>query len=343
MLVRILEFRARFRYILQKYQAIIHPILRFFVAFVVFRSINQALGYETRLTSLTVELVLSFLGTFTPPVILVLLGAVVSLLHLFAASPLLAVLIACIMLVLYCFIARFSGKYGYVVLAVPILFLLKIPYIIPILLGLIATPMTILPTACGIIVYYLFHVIQEVAQRQNIQSLDDMLLLYTDVINKIVINEEMYATMIVFSVVIVVVYLVRKMRFEYVFEIAIGIGALTCIIGFLVVDLRLETGVSVGTMILGTIGSALIVLVFQFFRLVLDYTATEYVQFEDDDYYYYVKAVPKMNIAVPQMNVKKISGKEETEEYDELAVDLELEHEEEREFSYHKADTEDRS
>ena len=343
MLVRILEFRARFRSILQKYQAIIHPILRFFVAFVVFRSINQALGYETRLTSLTVELVLSFLGTFTPPVILVLLGAVVSLLHLFAASPLLAVLIACIMLVLYCFIARFSGKYGYVVLAVPILFLLKIPYIIPILLGLIATPMTILPTACGIIVYYLFHVIQEVAQRQNIQSLDDMLLLYTDVINKIVINEEMYATMIVFSVVIVVVYLVRKMRFEYVFEIAIGIGALTCIIGFLVVDLRLETGVSVGTMILGTIGSALIVLVFQFFRLVLDYTATEYVQFEDDDYYYYVKAVPKMNIAVPQMNVKKISGKEETEEYDELAVDLELEHEEEREFSYHKADTEDRS
>ena len=125
MLVRILEFRARFRYILQKYQMIIHPILRFFVAFVVFRSINQALGYETRLMSLTVELVLSFLGTFTPPIILVLLGAVVSLLHLFAASPMLAILIACIMLVLYCFIARFSGKYGYVVLAVPVLFLLK--------------------------------------------------------------------------------------------------------------------------------------------------------------------------------------------------------------------------
>lgn len=343
MLVRILEFRARFRYILQKFQAIIHPILRFFIAFVVFRSINQALGYETRLTSLTVELVLSFLGTFTPPVILVLLGAVVSLLHLFAASPILAILIACIMLVLYCFIARFSGKYGYVVLAVPILFLLKIPYVIPILLGLIGTPMTILPTACGIIVYYLFHVIQEVAERQNIQSLDDILLLYTDVINKIVTNEEMFATIAVFSVVIVVVYLVRKMRFEYVFEIAIGVGALVGIIGFLLVDMRVETSVSVGSMILGTLGSALIVLVFQFFRLVLDYTATEYVQFEDDDYYYYVKAVPKMNIAVPQMNVMQISGKEELDEYDELAADLELEHDEREELDYRREeDTEDR-
>ena len=338
MLVRILEFRARFRYFLQKYQVIIHPLLRFFVAFVVFRSINQALGYETKLMSLTVELVLSFLGTFTPPIILVLLGAVVSLLHLFAASPMLAILIACIMLVLYCFIARFSGKYGYVVLAVPILFLLKIPYVIPILLGLIATPMTILPTTCGVIVYYLYHVIQEVTERQNIQSLDDILLLYTDVINKIVANEEMYATAIVFSVVIIVVYLVRKLRFEYVFEIAIAIGGIVCIIGFLLVDMRLETGVSVGTMILGTLGSVLIVLVFQFFRLVLDYTATECVQFEDDDYYYYVKAVPKINIAVPQMHIKQISGKEEIEEYDELEADATSERKE-REFDYRSMDT----
>ena len=317
MLVRILEFRARFRDILQKYERIIKPLVRFLVAFVVFHSINQALGYEERLNSFSIELILAFLGTFTPPIILVLLGAIVSLLHLYAASPLLAILIACIMLVLYCFIARFSGKYGYVVLAVPILFLLKIPYVVPILLGLIATPMTILPTACGVIVYYLFRIIQEVAQKQDIQSLNDTLTLYIDVINKIVQNEEIIATVLVFSVVIVAVYLVRKMRFEYVFEISIGIGALVCIIAFLLVDLQFNMQLQIGSMILGTFGSALIVLVFQFMRLVLDYTATEQVQFEDDDYYYYVKAVPKIHIAVPQMNIQQISGNEELEEEEE--------------------------
>ena len=30
-----------------------------------------------------------------------------------------------------------------------------------------------------------------------------------------------------------------------------------------------------------------------FFFFSVDYTCTEYVQFEDDDYYYYVKAVPR--------------------------------------------------
>ena len=40
----------------------------------------------------------------------------------------------------------------------------------------------------------------------------------------------------------------------------------------------------------------------------LDYSRTEYVQFEDDEYYYYVKAVPKISIAVPQKKVKKINA-----------------------------------
>ena len=49
----------------------------------------------------------------------------------------------------------------------------------------------------------------------------------------------------------------------------------------------------------------------QFFRMVLDYTSVENVQFEDDDYYYYVKAVPKISVAAPDKKVKKINTKRE--------------------------------
>ena len=31
--------------------------------------------------------------------------------------------------------------------------------------------------------------------------------------------------------------------------------------------------------------------------LQLNFRRTEYVQYEDDEYYYYVKAVPKINVA----------------------------------------------
>ena len=60
-------------------------------------------------------------------------------------------------------------------------------------------------------------------------------------------------------------------------------------------------------MILGSILCALIALVMQFFQFNLDYARTEKVQFEDDEYYYYVKAVPKMAVAVPEKRVKRIT------------------------------------
>ena len=39
----------------------------------------------------------------------------------------------------------------------------------------------------------------------------------------------------------------------------------------------------------------------------VDYSRTENIQFEDDEYYYYVKAVPKVGVAVPEKKVKRIT------------------------------------
>ena len=43
--------------------------------------------------------------------------------------------------------------------------------------------------------------------------------------------------------------------------------------------------------------------------LAVDYSATEYTQFEDDDYYYYVKAIPKIKVTATDVKVKHINVK----------------------------------
>ena len=50
--------------------------------------------------------------------------------------------------------------------------------------------------------------------------------------------------------------------------------------------------------------------VLQFLFFNLDYTRTERVQFEDDEYYYYVKAVPKMYVPTTEKQVKSFGGRE---------------------------------
>jgi hypothetical protein len=302
-----LVLRARLRSTYQKYELYIAPIIKFIAALIIFQIINKAIGYDLRLKQLPIVLALSLLSAFTPSAILVLLAAIISIGHVYFVSKILSLIIILILLIMYCLFIRFTPRLGYVVVAVPILYLLKVPYLIPIVLGLFTTPIAIIPTGCGVIIYFLFRVIREATTMQVNISIEDTLQLYTYVVNSLINNRQMFMSIIIFSLIIIITYFVRRMKFDYSREIAVAAGTLTCILGFLISDLKLDVSEQIASMILGTIISALIALVIQFFRLTLDYTGVENVQFEDEDYYYYVKAVPKINVTAPQINVKRFN------------------------------------
>jgi len=238
---------------------------------------------------------------------------------------------------MYCLFLRFTPKLGYVIIAIPILYVLKLPYLVPIVLGLFTTPFSIVPTGCGVIIFYLFKVIKEATAMNVNVSIEDTLQLYTYVANSLANNKQMFMTIIIFSLIIIVTYFVKRMKFDYAREIAIAAGALTCILGFLISDLKLDISEQIGAMILGTLVSAIIAVIIQFFYLTLDYTGAEHVQFEDEDYYYYVKAVPKINVTTPQKNVKRISAQKTTSmkgftgNKNEVLLDEEEEYEEDYE------------
>jgi hypothetical protein len=211
------------------------------------------------------------------------------------------------MLIIYLLFIRFTPKLGFVLAAIPILYLFKIPYLVPILLGLFTSPISIIPAGCGVIIYYLFQVIKIATTLQTDVSVEDTLQLYTYVANNLMSNKQMLMTIIIFSLVILVIYFVKRMKYDYARELAVVAGALTCILGFLIINLKLDVSNQIGPMILGTLISALLAVIIQFFHIVLDYSGAEFVQFEDEDYYYYVKAVPKINITSPEINVKRIN------------------------------------
>ena len=60
---------------------------------------------------------------------------------------------------------------------------------------------------------------------------------------------------------------------------------------------------------IGSLIGILIAVVIQFGKGIVDYQRTELLQFEDDDYYYYVKAIPKLSVAESNKNVKHINSK----------------------------------
>ena len=122
-------------------------------------------------------------------------------------------------------------------------------------------------------------------------------------------NKEMLLVFVVFTCVILVTYAVYRMSFANSWIIAFFTGGFLNIVLFLIGSVTLKTNVEIISILIGSLIGILIAVVIQFGKGIVDYQRTELLQFEDDDYYYYVKAIPKLSVAESNKNVKHINSK----------------------------------
>ena len=117
-------------------------------------------------------------------------------------------------------------------------------------------------------------------------------------------NYDMYLVLAIFTLTTCCVYVIRKINMDHAWTFALVTGVLIELIGLFVGYTLI--GVSDKTIILlvGNLISLAIGFVLEFFFMNLDYARTERIQFEDDEYFYYVKAIPKKMIASEEKTVK---------------------------------------
>ena len=114
----------------------------------------------------------------------------------------------------------------------------------------------------------------------------------------------MLLAIIAFVVIVMVTALIHQLNFDYAWYVAIGVGSVFTILVFMVCGMLVDVSVPAGSLVLGAILGGVLGVIVQMCKSVIDYSHKESVQFEDDDYYYYVKAVPKKMVAVREVTVK---------------------------------------
>lgn len=303
----LLEIREKIKIILGKYDIYIFPILKFIVALIAFLMINGNVGFMSRLKNPGIVLILALMCSFLPVNMIAIFGAVLILAHAYALSLEAFAVAAVLMLIMFLLFFRTAPQYGYVLIVTPLAFACKMPYLVPLAMGLVGTPVTAVPVGCGTVVYYLMHYMKLNTTMIGDTEGQSMAQKLVYLVDNVVRNKEMLLMVAAFALTIIVVYAVRRMSMDYSWTIAVGVGALTDLIVLLIGSLVLDVSLKILPLLLGSIVSAVVVMVLQLMIFSLDYSRTEYVQFEDDEYYYYVKAVPKVSIAVPEKKVKRIS------------------------------------
>ncbi len=308
-MTQLLLIREQLKRLCGKYEVYLIPVGKFITALVTFLIINGNIGYMEKLAKFPIALILALLCSFLPLNFIIIIGALLSLVHVYALSMECAIIVAIIYVLMFLLYFRFSPKDTFAVILTPITCVLQVPYAIPLSLGLVGTPASVVSVSCGVVVYHILKYIKTSANALTALDADGMASKFKYLIDGILGNKEMFVMVAAFAITIILVYVVRRMNIDYAWTIAIIIGGLAGILVLLIGDLMYTTNISIIGVILGSLVAILVVKVIQFFVFNVDYARTERVQFEDDEYYYYVKAVPKVTISKPEVKVKKVSGR----------------------------------
>lgn len=292
---------------ISKYEVYLKPLLKMILALISLMMINGKIGYMHKLDSISLVLIIALMCSFMPMNFIIFVAAAFTILHLYALSLECAVVALVVFLVMFLLYFRFSPKDTLVILLMPICFGLKIPYAIPLAMGLIGTPASAVSVGCGVMVSYLISYISDNSTALSGIGTEEIMTKFRFIIDGFIDNKGMILTIAAFAVTIILVYTIKRLSIDHAWTIAIIAGAITDVMILLVGDLIFDTNVSIAGIIIGTVFSVLIVKIVEFFAFHVDYSRAEKVQFEDDEYYYYVKAVPKITVATPYETVKRIN------------------------------------
>lgn len=297
---RLKEFYARFH-------IYITPVIKFIFSYLAFFLMNRNIGFMAKLTAPYVPLVLALFSSVLPYGALSFLAALFMLAHLWGISLEITVAMGVFIVVVALLYYGFQPGDSYLLVLTPMLFFLRIPYAIPLLVGLSGGIVSVIPVTCGVFIYYtLLYVKQNAGVLTNDMSVD-VVQRFMQLINGLISNKMMLVMAIAFGLSIVVVLFIRNLSIDYAWPIAIVAGAIAQLGVIFIGDITADVSVPVIQLLVGSLISLVIAGVYTFFVFAVDYTRTEYVQFEDDDYYYYVKAVPKLTVSAPDVKVQKIN------------------------------------
>lgn len=310
----LLEFKQKIKNLYGQYEIYVLPVFKFVLALLYFIWINANMGYMAQLDNIFVVLILALICSILPTGVTLFAGFVLMVGHAYA----LGVEVSGFMLVLILFMVllflRFSkGKKNVVLILTPLSFGFNLPVLLPIGGGLLSNPLSAFPAGCGVVFYYFIRFMRQ--QSKTLASADielmDKLKLLSDGLMQ---NWAMWITAVSFIVVILLVHLIRTRSFDYAWRIAILAGAAAYVLVIFTGGFFVSVQISMVPLIIQTVLSLVAAFVLEFFVFGGDYSRTERLEYEDDEYYYYVKAVPKASVATSERSIKKINAEPAREE-----------------------------
>lgn len=310
----ILYIRQKLKKIYAEYGTYFLMLLKFATALCIFFTINAHFGYRSLLMRPMILLAFALFGSLLPWGFITFFSCLLLIGNLSAFSLEAAGMILALIFILA--ILRYLTLPGcsIVTALLPVLFCWNMPYLIPLFVGMTGGVTGFVSVGSGVIIFYCLRVVEVnagfLADTANSTLIERMYRLFDAAMK----NKEMLLVVVAFSVTTLVVWLLRRLWIDYMEYISIAVGAILIPVILLMGRTSLDLPGSVWGVLFGSLLAVIPALLYQFWCCAVSYADAERLQFEDDDYVYYVKAVPKVALPEKQVKVKSITAAFDEEE-----------------------------
>lgn len=305
----LLELKEKFKRFYNKYDTYLVPALKFIVALISFIMLNSSIGYMNKLNNPVIAVLISVICAFLPVGFTIVMLSLFMIAHLYAISVEFALIALCVVLLMYLLYFRFTPKSGYLLILTVIMCWIKMPFIVPVAVGLCSSVLSVIPVSFGVIIYYIINTASVYESAVSNKSLTESMLQVSYLVESLIRNKQLVIVIAAMALTIIIVYIIRRLKVDYAWGYAIVIGSVLQFIFIVFGEMTLKTGLNIVLTLVGVLLGACVGYICKVLFFAVDFRRTEYVQYEDDEYYYYVKAVPKINVAGEDVRVKQINAR----------------------------------
>ena len=223
-----------------------------------------------------------------------------------------AAVIFLFMICVLLFYARMSARESILIVLTIIAHRFEMIYLIPLIAGLYFSVTAVIPVAIGVFITTFMPHISPIMRAThtadlNIAEMPDVFGdVYESFVNALHNSSDWIFTAFIFAMVIVLVHVVSRLAMDFAKEIAIGLGCALMIFSYIMAAAVGGVNVDLAQVIFMSLLCGIIAELGRLFDPVLDYQRAESVQFEDDNNYYYVRVVPKIQLTKAKRTVKRI-------------------------------------
>lgn len=304
-MAKFIRTRGRIRRFYGRHEIFLNRLFNGLLSFLILSVLSNYFGFAKILSHAWIVPLLSVLCAFLPVSGAALVMQVYLLIQLLSLSYGVSATLLAMLVFSYALCAGYQARKSTYIVSITAWQRLHIPYLASMQAALLGGVQEVIVIVCGAVIsFYLKEVYDNAAL---LKSGTDALLPLVLLRDNLFGNPLFYIYVIAMAALFIVVYTIRTMNIRHAWVVAVTSGIVVEFILMLSGYLFIGQRSRIPELMVANLVTFLVGVATNYVVLDLDYTRIERVQFEDDEYYYYVTAVPKIRLAEEEKKVKRLS------------------------------------